>query len=75
MLAKSPGHTAVVVVALALGLGVTRLLAAVMFWVRPFDPVTLGGTVVLLAAVAVLACYIPARRAARMDPPVALRHE
>ncbi len=63
------------VLGLAGSLGVTRLLAAVMFWMRPSDPAAFGGTIALLAAVAVLACYIPARRAARMDPLVALRHE
>ena len=66
-------------IGLALGLAgslvVTRLLGAAMFWIRPSDPAAFFGTIALLAAVAALACYIPARRAARMDPLVALRHE
>jgi putative ABC transport system permease protein len=43
--------------------------------VKPYDPVTLACTVVLLLATGVLACWIPARRAARVDPMVALRYE
>jgi putative ABC transport system permease protein len=43
--------------------------------VKPYDPVTLASTVVLLLATGVLACWIPARRAARVDPMVALRYE
>jgi len=43
--------------------------------VKPYDPVTLGSTVVLLLATGVLACWIPARKAARVDPMVALRYE
>ena len=43
--------------------------------VKPYDPVTLASTVLLLLATGVLACWIPARRAARVDPMVALRYE
>jgi putative ABC transport system permease protein len=51
----------------------TRLLGTLLFGVGPRDPLTLGGSAAILAVVALLACYIPARRAARMDPLVALR--
>ena len=64
-------------VGLALGiagaLGLTQLLGTLLFGVSPRDPVTLAGSAAILAAVALLACYVPARRAARMDPLVALR--
>jgi putative ABC transport system permease protein len=60
------------VVSLSLGRAVEAQL-----WpgVKPYDPVTLASTVVLLLATGVLACWIPARRAARVDPMVALRYE
>jgi len=56
-------------------LAVTRLLGRMLFEVKPGDPVTLIGVSLLLMLVAVAACYIPARRASRVDPLVALRHE
>jgi predicted permease len=56
-------------------LATTRLLASMLFEVRPGDPVTLVAVSVLLILVALAACYIPARRASRVDPLVALRHE
>jgi putative ABC transport system permease protein len=65
--------TAGLVLGLAGALGLTRLLASVLFGVGARDPLTLATTTVLLASVAALACYIPARRAARLDPLVALR--
>jgi putative ABC transport system permease protein len=55
--------------------GTTRLLASVLFGVGPSDPITLTATLTILAGVGVLACYLPARRAARIDPIVALRTE
>jgi putative ABC transport system permease protein len=53
----------------------TRLLQAQLFNVRPSDPATVGGVVVFIAVVALLACYIPASRATRVDPMVVLRDE
>ena len=61
------------VLGIAGALGLTQLLGTLLFGVSPRDPVTLAGSAAILAAVALLACYVPARRAARMDPLVALR--
>jgi putative ABC transport system permease protein len=66
-------------VGVGLGVGVagslllTRLMQGLLFGVAPNDPVTLGGVVALMAAIGVAACWIPAARAARIDPGVALR--
>ena len=54
---------------------VSRFMAGLLYGVRPTDPLTFGGVTLLLIAVAVLACYVPARRAVRVNPLVALRHE
>jgi macrolide transport system ATP-binding/permease protein len=64
-----------VVVGLLASLGVARLMASLLFGVHSYDPLTLVAVAVILSAVALAACYIPARRAARVDPMVALRYE
>ncbi|PWT79622.1 MAG: hypothetical protein C5B58_13140 [Acidobacteria bacterium] len=60
---------------LAGAIALTRLMVSVLFEVKPTDPATLIGVAVLLAMVAMLACYIPARRALTIDPVTALRRE
>jgi predicted permease len=62
-------------VGIGVALGVTRYLASMLFNVRASDPWTMGTVAVLLALVALAACYIPARKATRVDPMVALRYE
>jgi predicted permease len=62
-------------VGLVVALGMTRVLRNQLFGITPTDPVTFVVTALLLGAVAMLACYLPARRAARIDPMVALRCE
>lgn len=64
-----------IAIGLVAAIGVTRLMASPLFGVAPRDPLTFFAVPVLLMAIALLACYIPARRAMRVDPMVALRSE
>jgi len=71
--------TRLVVIGIAIGLpaawAVSRLVESMLFGLKPADPATIIGAVVLLAVAAQIAAYVPAWRAARVDPLAALRHE
>ena len=59
----------------AVALALTRMMTDLLYGVRPADPVTFAVVTIVLASTSILACYIPARRAMRVDPIVALRYE
>jgi len=62
-------------IGLLVAVGVTRLLRSLLFGVRPDNPLALAAAAALLVVVALFASYLPARRAAKVDPVVALRYE
>ena len=68
-----------VVIGMAIGLAasflLTRTMRSLLFEISPNDPITIGAIALLVIVVAALASYIPARRATRVDPMVALRYE
>ncbi len=64
-----------VAIGLPVALALVRVARSIFYGIEPHDPITIIGTVVIMVTVAALAAWIPARRAARVDPMVALRHE
>lgn len=77
MMLSQAGRMALLGVAIGLiaGLGLMRLMSSLLFGVSAHDPITFSAVALLLVIVALLACYVPARRASTVDPMVALRYE
>ena len=63
------------VIGIAAAVCLTRLMSDLLFGVSPLDPFTFTAVALLLCGIALFACYLPARRAAKLDPMVALRYE
>jgi putative ABC transport system permease protein len=64
-----------IVIGVAGAIGLTRYMSGMLFDLTPLDPTTYVAVTILFALVALLACYLPARRATKLDPMMALRHE
>jgi putative ABC transport system permease protein len=64
-----------VAIGLGASFGVTRVMSSLLYGVKATDAATFAAVALVLSAVAALACYIPARRATRVDPIIALHHE
>ncbi len=77
MIVKQGARLAIAGIAIGLvaALALTRAMQTLLFGVSPFDPLTLAAVSALLVIVALIACYVPARRASQVDPMIALRHE